>query len=112
MSVCEKVISPADLGDYELYVTRDGSSDTVHGIHGLNGAEVDEWTHEDLVVHGPQRFTINVGERHVVLVFGTFNNDDTFTVELKHGGAVVATCVLTKDGHTSSSMSVLAAEEG
>ena len=112
MSVYEKIISPADLGEYKLYVTQDGSTDNVHGVHGLDAAEVATWLHEDLVVDGPQTIAVNIGDRHVVLVFGTFDNDDSFTVELKHGGAVVATCVLTKDGHTSSSMSLLAAEEG
>ena len=111
MSVCDKVIAPANTGDYELKVTQEGTTDTVQGARGINGHEVEKWTHQNLIENGPQRFTVNSGERHNVQVFGTFQNDDTFTVELHHGGAVVATCVLTRDGDTSSNMDLITRAE-
>ena len=111
MSVCDKVISPAAPGDYTLHVTQVGTTDTVHGVHGLNGAEVEAWTHADLVADGPQTIVVGSGDRHALLVLATFANDDTFTVELRRGDTAVATCVLTKNGYTSSSMSLIAAED-
>jgi len=111
MSVCDRIIAPADPGDYTLHVTQDGTIDTVRGVRALNGQEVETWTHEDLVVNGPQQIRINPDEEHIVQVFGTFGNDDTFTVELKLNEATVATCTLTRDGDTISSMSLITRAE-
>ena len=107
MSVCDKIIMPAALGTYELHVTQNGQIDTVHGVHSVNGTQVETWTHADLVGNSPQTFDVEGTDRHVVQVFATFNDEDTFDVDLQHGGASVAECHLSSDGHDTSTMSIL-----
>jgi hypothetical protein len=108
MFVCEKIIAPAQLGEYELHVSQNGTSDAVHGARAVNGVEVETWTHSDLVENSPQRFIVNEGERHSIKVFGTFIADDIFNVDLRYAGDSVGTCELKKDGDTSSSMGIVA----
>lgn len=108
MSVCRRVISPAELGQYELHVSAAGPNVVLNGIHSVDGVEVDSWTHSELVREGPHAITVAKRERHRILVFASFKSADKAEVELVRDGQTLRKCDLERDGKTSSSMSVLA----
>ena len=108
---CDRIVNNAPLGKHVLKVSSADSDVVVGGARSVNEVEVETWTHDQLF-NVPKEFTVKKGERHQLLVFGTFPARSTATVTVvvtKNDVPVAPACTLTRKGNTMAAIEVLAA---